>query len=157
MSSIVACGIKVGSLFDFQSLCTYHPHKIFINNEWRNSKSGKTFPTVNPATEEVITQVQEGDAADVDDAVAAAKAAFALNSPWRSMDASERGRLMYKLADLIEQNKDELAVRYLTALEVPIVYYIFYLRTIFWSVNYQISTHPFHGKRPIVMYKKGQW
>ncbi|KAG7210299.1 hypothetical protein KM043_011841 [Ampulex compressa] len=82
---------------------------IFINNAWHKSKSGNTFPTVNPATEEVIADVQEGDAADIDLAVDAATKAFRLGSPWRTMDASERGRLMYRLADLIEKNRTYLA------------------------------------------------
>ena len=70
--------------------------------------SGKTFETINPATEEVIAQVAEGDAADVDLAVEAAREAFE-NGPWAKMDARDRGRLMYKLADLIEEEADELA------------------------------------------------
>jgi acyl-CoA reductase-like NAD-dependent aldehyde dehydrogenase len=78
--------------------------QLFINNEWRNSASGKTFPTLNPTTGAKIVDVQEGDKADVDLAVAAAKKAFELGSPWRRMDASERGRLLYKLADLIERD-----------------------------------------------------
>merc|ERR1712110_887913 len=82
---------------------------IFINNEWHKSVSGKTFPTVNPVTEEVICHVQEGDKADVDIAVAAAKKAFKLGSPWRTMDASDRGRLINKLADLIERDRTYLA------------------------------------------------
>jgi len=86
--------------------------EIFINNEWRKSESGKTFATINPCTEEVICQVQEGDKADVELAVKAAKEAFKLGSPWRSMDASERGRLMYKLADLMERD-----IVYLASLE----------------------------------------
>ena len=72
------------------------------------SVSGKTFETINPATEEVIAQVAEGDAADVDLAVKAAREAFE-NGPWSKMDARDRGRLMYKLADLIEEDADELA------------------------------------------------
>lgn len=67
--------------------------------------SGKTFPTINPATGEKICDVQEGDKADVDKAVRAAREAFKLGSPWRTMDASERGRLLYKLADLIERDQ----------------------------------------------------
>ncbi|XP_064619373.1 aldehyde dehydrogenase-like [Lineus longissimus] len=78
--------------------------QIFINNEFVNSVSGKTFPTVNPTTEEEICQVQEGDKADVDKAVAAAKAAFKRGSPWRTMDASQRGNLLRKLADLAERD-----------------------------------------------------
>ncbi|EGW02516.1 Retinal dehydrogenase 1 [Cricetulus griseus] len=78
--------------------------KIFINNEWHDSVSGKKFPVINPATEEVICHVEEGDKADVDKAVKAARQAFQIGSPWRTMDASERGRLLFKLADLIERD-----------------------------------------------------
>lgn len=85
------------------------PTKIFINNRWVNSKSGKTFPTINPATGEEICQVAEADASDVDEAVRAARAAFE-NGPWPRMSAAERGRLIYKLADLIEEHADELAM-----------------------------------------------
>jgi len=63
---------------------------LFINNEFVFSESGKTFDTINPATEEVICSVQEALAADVDKAVAAAKEAFEIGSPWRSMDATGR-------------------------------------------------------------------
>ncbi|XP_046432159.1 aldehyde dehydrogenase 1A1-like [Neodiprion fabricii] len=83
--------------------------KIFINNEFVDAVSGKTFPVLNPATEKLIAQTAEGDKADVDKAVAAAKKAFARGSVWRSMDASARGALLYKLADLIEENVNELA------------------------------------------------
>merc|ERR1719365_208518 len=83
--------------------------QIFINNEWVDSVSGKTFPTVNPTTGEVICQVQEGDKADINLAVEAAKKAFELGSEWRTMDASMRGRLINKLADLIERDKVYLA------------------------------------------------
>ncbi|XP_041365766.1 retinal dehydrogenase 1-like [Gigantopelta aegis] len=79
--------------------------QLFINNEYVNSVSGQTFPTINPVTEEKIVDVQEGDKADVDKAVAAAKEAFKMGSPWRRMDASMRGRLLWKLADLIEKDR----------------------------------------------------
>ncbi|CAG2256638.1 ALDH1A [Mytilus edulis] len=78
--------------------------KIFINNEWVDSVSGKTFPVTNPSTGEVIVNVQEGDKADVDLAVIAAKEAFKHDSEWRTMDASVRGELLYKLANLIERD-----------------------------------------------------
>ncbi|XP_027750143.1 aldehyde dehydrogenase, mitochondrial [Empidonax traillii] len=84
-------------------------NKIFINNEWHDAVSKKTFPTINPATGEVICQVAEGDKADVDKAVKAAKAAFQLGSPWRRMDASQRGKLLHRLADLIERDRAYLA------------------------------------------------
>merc|ERR1719309_240040 len=82
---------------------------IFINNEWVESESGKTFATVNPATGQVIAEIQEGDKADVDKAVAAAREAFRLGSPWRTMDASQRGRLLHRLADLVERDAGLLA------------------------------------------------
>lgn len=82
---------------------------IFINNEWHKSVSGKQFPTVNPATGEVICMVEEGDKADVELAVKAARAAFQLNSPWRSMDAYDRGALINRLADLIQRDRVYLA------------------------------------------------
>ena len=82
--------------------------KILIDGKWRDSVSGKTFETINPATEEIIANVAEGDAADVDLAVKAARKAFD-SGPWRKTDARDRGRMLYKLADLIEQNVDELA------------------------------------------------
>lgn len=83
--------------------------KIFINNEWHSSVSGKKFPVLNPATEEKLCDVEEGDKEDVEKAVKAARQAFQIGSPWRTMDASERGRLLYKLADLIERDRLLLA------------------------------------------------
>jgi aldehyde dehydrogenase (NAD+) len=82
--------------------------KLLINNRWVASESGKTFGTVNPATGEEICQVAEADAADVEKAVKAARVAFE-KGPWRKTLASERGRLLHRLADLIETNADELA------------------------------------------------
>src|SRR5271167_1085735 len=81
---------------------------LFIGGKWLDSVSGKTFPTINPATGETICQIAEGDRADVDLAVRAARKAFE-EGPWPKMNASERGRLLNKLADLIEQNQHELA------------------------------------------------
>ena len=82
--------------------------KLLINNRWVPSKSGKTFATVNPSTGEEICQIAEADAADVDKAVNAARRAFE-HGAWRKIPASERGRLLHRLADLIEKNADELA------------------------------------------------
>ena len=82
--------------------------RILVGGEWRNSASGKTFDTVHPATEEVIASIAEGDSADVDLAVAAARKAFD-EGPWPRMDARERGAIMHRLADLIEKNAAELA------------------------------------------------
>ena len=82
--------------------------QLFIDGQWVPAKSGRTFETITPATEDVIAQVAEGDAADVDAAVKAARRAFD-SGPWPRMDARERGRLMLKLCDLIEAEIDELA------------------------------------------------
>src|ERR1700719_4468647 len=79
---------------------------LLIGGKWQDSVSGKTFDTINPATGEVICQVAEGDKADVDLAVKAARKAFE-EGPWPKMNASDRGRLLNKLADLIEKNQDE--------------------------------------------------
>jgi len=83
--------------------------RLFINGEFVNSVSGKTFPCVNPTNEEVICQVQEADEKDVDKAVAAARAAFQKGSEWRSMPSSKRRDLILKLADLIERDHAYLA------------------------------------------------
>jgi aldehyde dehydrogenase (NAD+) len=83
------------------------PTQLLINNEWVESVSKKKFATINPATGEVICEVAEADAADVDKAVQAARKAF--NGEWRKISATERGNLLYRLADLIEENIDELA------------------------------------------------
>src|SRR5271170_2752411 len=84
------------------------PRKLLIGGEWFEAQSGKTFETYNPATGEVLAQVAEGDRADIDQAVAAARKAFE-TGPWPDMSPAERGRLLWKLSDLIEQHLQELA------------------------------------------------
>ncbi len=84
--------------------------KILIDNRWVDSVSGKTFETINPATGDVLASVAEADAADVDLAVKAARKAFHAKAQWRRMSASERGKLLNRLADLIEVNIEELAM-----------------------------------------------
>ncbi|KAL7692656.1 putative aldehyde dehydrogenase domain, aldehyde/histidinol dehydrogenase [Plasmopara halstedii] len=80
---------------------------LLIDGKFVPSISGKTFDTFNPATEKIITSVAEAGTADIDAAVAAARTAF--EGPWRTTSASNRSRLINKLADLIEENIDELA------------------------------------------------
>ncbi|AMV38253.1 aldehyde dehydrogenase family protein [Planctomyces sp. SH-PL62] len=82
--------------------------RLLIDGQFRDGVEGKTFATINPATEQEIAQVAEGTAADIDLAVKAARKAFD-SGPWAKMDARDRGRLLYKLADLIEANIDDLA------------------------------------------------
>ena len=83
-------------------------HKMLINGKWVDSASGKTFPTYDPATGEVMAQIAEGDREDINRAVQAARQAFE-NGPWRKLTVSERGRLIWKLGDLLEQNLEEFA------------------------------------------------
>jgi betaine-aldehyde dehydrogenase len=83
-------------------------YQMYVNGEWVDSKSNKTFPVYDPATEEVIAQVPEANADDVNRAVAAASAAFD-NGPWASTTAQERGRVLFRLADKIRQNATMLA------------------------------------------------
>ena len=82
--------------------------KMLINGKWVEAASGKTFPTYNPATGEVLAMVAEGDREDIDRAVKAARAAFE-TGPWSRISPSERGRMMWRLADLIEKNAEEFA------------------------------------------------
>ena len=84
------------------------PRQLLINNKWVESSAGRRFATINPATGEEICQVAEADATDVKLAVAAARAAFESRG-WRRMAAAERGKLLYRLADLMEKHIDELA------------------------------------------------
>ena len=82
--------------------------KMLIGGLWLDAISGKTFATYNPATGDVLAQVAESDRADADRAVIAARKAFE-DGPWRKLTASERGRLIWKLADLIESHAEEFA------------------------------------------------
>ncbi|HVB87625.1 MAG TPA: aldehyde dehydrogenase family protein [Candidatus Dormibacteraeota bacterium] len=84
------------------------PRKMLIGGKWVDAASGKTFPTYNPATGEVLAQVAEGDKEDINRAVAAARAAFE-KGPWRDITPSERGRVIWKLADLLEKRLEEFA------------------------------------------------
>ena len=82
--------------------------RLLIDGQW--VETSKHFDTINPATGEVLTQIAEASPADVDRAVAAARRAFEdRNGAWRKLSASERGRLIWKLADLLEKNMDEFA------------------------------------------------
>jgi phenylacetaldehyde dehydrogenase len=82
--------------------------KILINGKWVDAASGKTFPTYNPATGEVLANIAAGDKEDIDRAVKAARAAFEIG-PWSKISPSERGRLIWKLADLLEKHAEEFA------------------------------------------------
>jgi acyl-CoA reductase-like NAD-dependent aldehyde dehydrogenase len=81
--------------------------QLFINGEWREAAGRKTIEVVNPATEEVIAEVASAEQADVDAAVAAARAAF--DGPWSKLSARERGRIVWKIGEKLMEKADEIA------------------------------------------------
>ena len=83
-------------------------YQMYVNGQWVDSQSKKTFPVYDPASEEVIAQVPEAGPEDVNQAVAAAKAAFE-DGPWGTTTAQERGRVLFRLAEKIRQNIPALA------------------------------------------------
>jgi acyl-CoA reductase-like NAD-dependent aldehyde dehydrogenase len=105
------------------------PVKMLIGGQWVASASGKTFDTINPSTGEVLARVAEGDAEDINRAVAAARKAFE-SGPWPKLTPSQRGRLLWKVAELIEQNAEQLAqletldngkpIKYSRAADIPL-------------------------------------
>src|SRR6478735_4661810 len=86
------------------------PHKLLIDGEWVEAASGQTFATINPATAETLAEVAHGQAEDIERAVRAARRAFDDDSPWRRMNASDRGRIIWRISELIEEHADELAM-----------------------------------------------
>lgn len=84
--------------------------KLLINGEWVDAASGRTFESLNPATEEVLASVARGEAEDVDRAVRAARAAFEDGAVWRTMPHGQRGRIIHKLGDLILEHLEEFAL-----------------------------------------------
>ncbi len=86
---------------------TPRKYQLFIDGQWVDAESGKTFTTPNPATGATLAEVAEGDKADIDKAVAAARRA--LEGKWSKISARDRGRMLYKLSQLIEAKTPELA------------------------------------------------
>ncbi len=99
-----ARGAKAGATLEFLK---GDPKKLLINGKWTAAKSGQTFATINPANEEVLALIAEGDRADIDEAVRAARKAFE-ESGWARMDPHQRARLLYRAAELLEQNAEQL-------------------------------------------------
>src|SRR5215472_15261215 len=87
---------------------TASPRQLYINGQWTDAASGKTFETPNPATGDALARIAEGDAEDIDRAVKAARKAFE-DGPWGRMTPSERGRIIWRIGDLILAHTDELA------------------------------------------------
>ncbi|HYN25241.1 MAG TPA: aldehyde dehydrogenase family protein, partial [Pyrinomonadaceae bacterium] len=86
---------------------TPRKYQLFIDGQWVDAESGKTFTTPNPATGENLAEMSEGDKADIDKAVSAARRAF--EGKWSKISARDRGRILYKLSKLIEEHSGELA------------------------------------------------
>src|SRR5262245_14984746 len=84
------------------------PRNLLIDGKWVGAASGKTFPVYDPSTGSELAHVAEADAADVDKAVKAARKAFD-DGPWPRMSPSERGRILWKLSDLIEKHAEQFA------------------------------------------------
>src|SRR5450631_1851092 len=84
------------------------PRQLFINGQWTDAASGKTFETPNPATGETLATVAEGDTEDINRAVHAARRAFE-DGPWSRMSPSERGRIIWRIGDLINEHLEEFA------------------------------------------------
>ncbi|MBV8810371.1 MAG: aldehyde dehydrogenase family protein, partial [Acidobacteriaceae bacterium] len=99
-----ARGISSAPVLDFLK----KPKQVLIGGKWMPAKSGKTFETINPANEEVLALVAEGDKADVDEAVKVARRAYE-QGKWPSIGPHQRARYLFKIADLIETHADELA------------------------------------------------
>jgi len=133
------------------------PYQIFMNGKFVDAADKKTYDTINPTTEEAICKVSFGGMADVNLAVQAAQDAFAPTAKWRTMSARDRGLLMYRLADLMEQHAEELAViesvdsgavktlALKTHVGMSIQTFIYYAG---WCDKIQGSTIPINNARP---------
>ena len=86
-----------------------HPGKLFINGQWEDAADGRTIDVVNPATGELLTTVPDGGAADVDRAVAAARASFERKS-WRGMDPSKKEKILWDISEILLKHRAELAL-----------------------------------------------
>src|SRR5271155_6108417 len=97
-------GVSSNAVIDFLR----KPKQLLIGGKWVPAKSGKTFETTNPANEEILALVAEGDKADVDEAVKVARKACE-EGKWSKIGPHQRSRYLLKIADLIEKHADELA------------------------------------------------
>src|SRR5437868_15278839 len=86
-----------------------HPGKLFINGRWEDAEGGRTIDICNPATGEHLTTVPDGDGADVDRAVAAARASLERKS-WRGMDPSKKEKILWDISEVLLKNRAELSI-----------------------------------------------
>ena len=104
----MATAVSAPTIDPFVSEFVARTHKLLIGGKWMPAASGKSFASFNPATGEVLSKIAEGDREDIDRAVKSARAAFD-TGPWCRMTASERGRAVWRLGDLIDKHNEELA------------------------------------------------
>src|ERR1700720_4956531 len=104
----MATAVSAPSIDSNVSSFVARKQKLLINGKWVEAASGKTFATYNPATGEVLANVAEGDREDIDRAVKAARAAFETGL-WSKTSPAARGKMIWKLADLIEKHLEEFA------------------------------------------------
>jgi len=131
--------------------------KMLINGEWVDAASGRTFESVNPATEEVIASVAHGEAEDARRAVKAARGAFAEDSAWRTMPHGQRGRILHRIGDLILEHLDEFALlesldngkpyAVAQAADVPLAADLFHYMS-GWTTKIEGNTIPSSGLDP---------
>src|SRR5689334_18919843 len=108
MSAMAAHTESHGLTPEVREFIGHRTRRMLINGEWVAAASGKTFQTIDPANEQPIAEIPAGEKEDVDRAVKAARRAVE-GGPWRRMTPSERGRALWKLADLIEARTEEFA------------------------------------------------
>ncbi|WP_236790961.1 aldehyde dehydrogenase family protein [Amycolatopsis sp. GM8] len=131
--------------------------KMLINGEWVDAADGRTFDTLNPATEEPLAAVAQGDKEDADRAVRAARAAFDENAPWRRMPHGARGRILHRLGDLILEHLDDFALlesldngkpyAVAKAADVPLAADLFHYMS-GWATKTEGATIPVSGLDP---------
>ncbi|MER5529151.1 aldehyde dehydrogenase family protein [Streptomyces sp. NPDC002677] len=133
------------------------PRKMLVGGVWADALDGAVLETLDPATEEVLTTVPLGGAADVDRAVRAARAAFEPGSPWRRLSPSQRGRLIHRLGDLVLEHAEELAltesrdngkpVAYAAMADIPMAADLFHYMS-GWTTKIEGNTIPFSAAPP---------
>lgn len=132
--------------------------KLYIDGQWRSAHDGRTRPIINPATEEEVTRVAEATGSDVEDAVASASKAFTSDA-WRKLNVYERAQLLTRIADLIEEDGDELAfletvnvgkpITFSRTYDVPLAVQLF---RYFAGIAMELDGSTRHGAAPTLNY-----
>ena len=135
-------GLRAPGAIEF--LRSSAPKKMLIGGRWVAAQSGRTFPSIDPATEQVLAQVAEGDRADIDEAVKAARRAF-VHPSWSAITPAQRGMYLHKIADAVEQHFDELV-------ELESIDNGMTVATMRWMVGWAIETYRYYAGWPTKIY-----